>query len=131
MQDVEEGGDSIASRLANLRLLEQGVVEKRGGILLLLASIATCVFTLRLLLCCRHARDVETHLHELILACAGLLALAAGATKVSIGASIVGVLRQRHLHGNLVPSRQIGVANLRVWDLESRSVLHTEGDLGL
>lgn len=131
MQDIEEGGDGIASRLTNLRLLNQRLVEERSGILLLLlAGVAAGVFALRLLLCC-HAGDVESHLDELVLARAGFLALATRTAQLAIGAGVVGIDRQRQLHGDLVSTGQVCVSNLGIWHLKGRPVLHIEDELGL
>lgn len=91
MQNVEEGGDSITSSLANLCLLNKSLVEERSRILLLLlATVAAGVFALGLLLR-RYTGDIESHLDQLILARTGLLALASGTAQLAVGASIVGV----------------------------------------
>lgn len=78
MENVEEGGNGIASRLSNLRLLDEGVVEDGGSALLLLVGIAAGIFALGLF-SRRHTRHVEAHLDELVLASSCLLALAASA----------------------------------------------------
>jgi hypothetical protein len=49
VQDVEEGGNGIAGRLADLRLVNQSFVEECRGILLLLAGITGSVVALDLL----------------------------------------------------------------------------------
>lgn len=91
MQNVEEGGDGITSSLTNLCLLNESLVEERSSILLLLlAIVATGVFTLGLLLR-RYAGDVEPHLDQLILARTSFLALASSTAQLAVGASVIGV----------------------------------------
>lgn len=131
MQNLEEGGDSIASHLSNLGLLNEGLVEERRRILLLLASTTIAVAVFPAVLDGRHARDVEAHLHELIPSSTCLLALPPCAAQVAVGAGVAAVLRQRHLYSNLVPTRQVRVPNLRVRQLKGGLVLHAEGELVL
>lgn len=91
MQNVEEGGDSIASSLANLCLFDKSLVEECSSILfLLLTTVATGVLTLCLLLC-RYSRDIESHLDELIFARTSFLALASSTAQLTVGASVVGI----------------------------------------
>jgi hypothetical protein len=131
MENVEECCDGIASHLANLGLVHEGIVKQRSGVLLLLtARITTSIFTIGVLLR-RYARNVEAHLDQLISAGASLLSLAPGATKVAICAGIVGVDGQSHFDSNLIATSQVGVANLRIRDLESRAILDVECELGL
>jgi hypothetical protein len=130
MQNVEEGGDSITSSLANLCLFNQSLIKERGCILLLLlATIATGVFAFSLLLR-RYTGDIESHLNQLILARTSLLALASSTAQLAVGASVVGVEGQGELQGNLIPTRQVCVSNLRVGQLKGRAVLDVEGDFG-
>jgi hypothetical protein len=131
MQNVEEGGDGIASRLANLGLFDEGIVEEGRGVGLVLgAGVTPSVFTVSLLLG-RRAGNIEAHLDELVLAGAGLLAFAPRAAKVAIGAGVVVALRQGHFDSNLIAAGQVGVANLRVRYLEGWAVLNAEGELSL
>lgn len=109
MQNIEEGGNSIASHFANLSLLNECVVEEGGSILLFLLTSITSGVTISLFLCC-HSRDVESHLNELIAASASLLALATRAANV-VGAGVVGVLRKRHLDSDLIATRQVGISD--------------------
>jgi hypothetical protein len=111
MQDIHESGNRIASSLANFRLLDQGIVEYGCGVLLLLRHITTGILAF-CLFPCRDARDIESHLHQLILPSTGLLALSTSTAKVPICASVGTVDREGHFDGNLIPTRQIGVANL-------------------
>ena len=132
MEDVEECRNSIASHLANLGLVHEGIVKQRCGILLLFAAarVTASILSIGLLLG-RHAGDVEAHLDELIPPTASLLPLAPGTTEVAIRAGVLGVDRQRHLDSDLIAPSQVGVANLRVRDLECGSILDVEGELGL
>lgn len=130
MQNVEEGGDSITSSLANLCLLNESLVEERSRILLLLlTTIATRIFALGLLLR-RYTGDVESHLDQLILARSCFLALASGTAQLAVGASVVGVEGQGELQGNFIPTRQVCVSNLRVRQLKGWAILDVEGDFG-
>lgn len=131
MQNIEEGGDSITSRLTNLCLLNQRLVEERRGILLLLlAGVATGVLALGLLLG-RHTGNVKPHLDELILARTGLFALATRTAQLAIGAGVIGVEGQRQLYCDFISTSQVGISNLRVGHLESRTVLDVEDNFGL
>lgn len=74
MQDIQERSDSIASRLSDLRLLNQGVVEQRYRILLFFVRITASLAAFGFLPgCC--SGNVEPHLDELILPGGCLLAL--------------------------------------------------------
>ena len=113
MKDVEEGGDGVTGRLANLGLVDEGIIEQSGSILLLLAaSVAPGILPIGLLLRRRHTGDVEAHLDELVLTSTGLLPLAPRAAQMAVGACVLGVDRQRHLDGDLIATRQVGVPDL-------------------
>lgn len=130
MEHIQERRNGIAGCLSNLCLLNQSVVEDGGCALFLLSHVAASVLTLGLL-SRRHTRDVEAHLDELVLASTGLLALPTCAAQVTIRAGVVDVVWQRHLDGDLIPASQVGVANLRVGQLEGGPVLDAEGELRL
>lgn len=95
MQNIEKGGDSIASGFANFSLLDQRFIKEGSSILFLfLSSVAAGVLSISLLLgCC--PRDVKSHLHKLVLASAGLLATPAGTTQSAIVSRIARILGQR------------------------------------
>lgn len=129
MQDIEEGGDSIARHLADFRLLNEGLVEEGGGVLLL-AIVAGGVFTTLGLHLGGGAGNIEAHLDELVAAGAGLFALSAGAALAS-RARVVGVLRQRQFDGDLIAACEVRVGNLRIGNLKGGLVLDVEDELGL
>lgn len=77
VENVQEGGDSITSRLANLGLVNQGLIKESGSILFRLPVLAVGVLAFRLLTG-RGTGDVETHLDELVATGGGLGTLGAG-----------------------------------------------------
>jgi len=129
VKHVEKGGDGVTSHLANLRFFDEGIVEESGSVLLLSFVAASAVLALGLLLggC---AGDVEAHLNQLVPTSAGLLSLAASAA-LAVRAGVVGVLRQRHFDGDLIPAGEVCVSDLGVRQLEGRLVLDAERELGL
>lgn len=129
MQNIQEGGNGIASRLANLSLVDERLIEEGSRIFDLLAVLAACVLTLRLL-AGSGSGDVEAHLDELITASGGLGALCASATQLGVGTSVGGGGRgQGHLDSDLVSTGKVGVANVRVGQLKGRAVLDAKGEL--
>ena len=127
MQDVEEGGNCVACGLANIRLLDQSVVEQSDGILLFLVCVASGILAFGLL-AGGGAWDVKPHLHHLVLARSCLPALARGFSVLAVRFTIIA---HGELDGDLVPPRQVGVGNLRVRNLEGGPVLHIEGQFSL
>lgn len=127
MQDIQEGGDRIASRLTDLRLLNQSIVEERDGALLFLVhaapSIAAFGFFPR-----RCAGNVEPHLRELVSPGRGLPALPWCGTILAVGLARVS---DREFDSDFVATRKVGVGYLRVGDFERGTVLHVERDLSL
>ena len=79
MQDLQEGGNSITGSLTDLGFVDKGFIEQGSGILLLLLRVAAGFLSLSLL-ASGGARDVESHLAQLILSGARLLATASRAT---------------------------------------------------
>lgn len=127
MQNIQKGGNGITGHLANLRLLHQRLVEERCSIFLgrLLLLVAALTFlAVGLLLGCG-AWHIEAHLDKLVLTSSSLFALSV------CHRAVVAILRQRHLHGDFVAASQVGVANLRVGELERGAVLYVERDFGL
>ena len=127
MQDVEEGGNCVACGLANIRLLDQSVVEESNGILLFLVCVASGILALGLLAGGR-ARDVKPHLDHLVLTRGCLPTLARGFSVLAVRFAIIA---QVELDGDLVPPRKVGVGNLRVRNLEGRPILDIEGQFSL
>ncbi len=126
MEDIKEGSDGVARRLANLGLLNQRIVEERDGVLLLLVGAAPRVAALSFLPRCR-ARDVEPHLGHLIPPRRGLPAFSGRRAILAVGLDAVA---HGELDGNFVAAGEVRVGDLRVGDLEGRSVLYVEGELG-
>ncbi len=126
MEDIQKGGDGVASRLPNLGLLDKSVVEERDSVLLLLVA-APRLPPLGLLPRCG-ARNVEAHLGHLVPPGRGLPALA---WCRAILAVCLSALADRELDGDLVAARKVGVGDLRVGDLKGGPVLHVERELGL
>ena len=129
MQDLQEGGDSITGSFTDLGFVDEGLIEQGSGVLLLFLCIATGFLSLGLL-ASGSARDIESHLAQLILASARLLATAPRAAQMAIGAGVISVGSGK-LDGDLVPTGQVGVGNLGVGDLECGFVLDVENELGL
>jgi hypothetical protein len=71
MKHIQKGGDGVARRLPNIRLLHKCVVEERDGVLFLLIGVATSVTALGLL-SRRCPGNVEPHLHHLVFPSRGL-----------------------------------------------------------
>lgn len=76
MQNIQEGGDGVASSFTNLGLVDQSFVEEGSGVLLLLrvASVAASILAL-CLLTGGDTRDVKAHLDQLIATTSSLGAL--------------------------------------------------------
>jgi len=125
MEHIHEGGDGIASGLANLCLLDEGVVEKRDCILFLFVRVAACVFSLGLLPrgC---PGDVEPHLRQLILSCDGSPALGGAVCAVCRA-----ILVDGELDGDFVSAGKVGVGDLGIRNLEGRAILDVECELRL
>lgn len=123
MQDVQERRNGVASRLANLGLLDEGVVKERYGVLLLL-RVATSVVTLGFFPRCR-PWNVESHLDELILPGSRLLSLV-GCPVVTVGFATV---TNGKFDRDLVATSEVRVGNLRIRNLEGWPVLNVEGEL--
>lgn len=121
MKDIQECGNCVAGRLANVGLLHQSFVEDGDGCLLFIC-IAASLLTFNLL-----ARggtgNVEPHFNELIFSSIGLLALC-----LTVGFSIL-------IYGELdcyfVATGKVGVGDLRVRNFERWSILNVEGKFGL
>ena len=104
MEDIQEGGDSIASRLPNLGLLDKSVVEERDSVLLFLVA-ASCLAPLGLLPRCG-ARNVEPHLGHLVPPGRGLPALA---WCRAILAVCLSAIADGELDGDLVATGKVGI----------------------
>ena len=126
MEDVLKGRKGVPGHLSNLGLVHESVVEDRGGVLFLALVLAVArILSLRRLL--GRAGDIEAHLEQLISGGTGLLAGRAHVAGLSVGAGVLSVRRVGKLNGHFVLSRQVGVGDLRVRDLEGRAVLDVEG----
>lgn len=131
MQNIEKGGDGITSHFTDFGLFYQSLVELRRGILLLLFWLTTFgLFAVSLLLGGGNTWNVEAHLDELVFSSGRLLAFGVNAV-FGFRSSVVAILRQGHLDGDLVAASQVGVANLGVGQLKRRAVLHAECDFRL
>ena len=107
MQDIQERSNSIASRLSDLRLLNQGVVEQRYRILLFFVRIAASLAALGFLPgCC--PGNVEPHLDELVLPGRRLLALA---RRRAILAARLATVADRKLDRDFVSAREVRVGD--------------------
>lgn len=131
MQHVEEGGDSIASRLTDFSFLNKSLIEKHGGILLLLAVLIAAGFLSFGFLLGRHAWDIKSHFDKLVLSCTCLFTPATRTTELAVSTRVAGVKWKSHLDSNLIAASQVGVANLRVGQLKRWLVLNAKGDFGL
>lgn len=126
MEDIQEAGDGVASRLPNLGLLDKSVVEERDSVLLFLVT-APRLAPLGLLPRCG-ARNVEPHLGHLVPPGRSLPALAWCRAILAVCFSTIA---DGELDGDLVATSKVGVRDLRVGDLEGGPVLHVERELGL
>lgn len=126
MQNIKKGGDSITSSLANLSLVNEGLIKKSSGVLLPFTntSIAPSILALSLL-AGGNTRNVEAHLNKLVSTRSSLGTLCAGTAELSIG-SFFG---QSHLYSDLISTGQVSVADFRVGKFKRRSVLNAEGEL--
>ena len=127
MQDIQEGGDRIASRLPNLRLLNKSIVKERDGALLFLVHAAPSIAAFGFFPS-RCARDVEPHFRELVSPGRGLLALPRCGAILAVGLARVS---DRKFDRDFVATGKVGVGYLRVRDFERGTVLHIERDLSL
>ncbi|MDU6242515.1 MAG: PAS domain S-box protein, partial [Bradyrhizobium sp.] len=59
------------------------------------------------------------------------VAIPAASAALAVRAGVVGVLRQRHFDGDLIPAGEVCVSDLGVRQLEGRLVLDAERELGL
>lgn len=133
MQDVQEGGESVASNLANLGLVHERLVEQIRGILLLAVTILCSRHILAIflgLLLGGHAWNVEAHLDQLVSCACRLLASEFGSSQVPVCAGVA-ISGEREVYGDLVLSSQVGVRDLSVRHLEGWAVCDVEGELGL
>lgn len=120
MQDIQKGGDRVAGGFTNLGLLDKRVVKKCHSILLLI-RVTTGVATLCLFSCC-YSRNVESHLDQLVLASSRLLSLIRRAiVTISFPA-----IANSEFNGNFVTTRQVGVGDFGVRNLEGGAVLDIE-----
>jgi hypothetical protein len=127
MQDIQKSSDSVASCFSDLCFLNQGVVEDCHGILLFFVRIAPSIVTLGFLPGCR-ARDVESHLNQLIPPSRSLLALPRRRAILAVG---LAGLADSKLDGDFVSAGKVRVGDLRVGDFESGSVLYVERHFSL
>ena len=127
MQDIQEGGDRIASRLPDLRLLNKSIVEESDGALLFLVHAAPSIAAFGFLPS-RCAGDVEPHLRELVSPGRSLFALPWCSTILAVGLARVS---DGKFDRDLVAARKVGVGYLRVRDFERGTVLHIERNLSL
>lgn len=122
MQDLRECGDHVTSRLGDLGFFSQRIMEERHSIQLFFIRIAPHLSALSLLPGSR-ARDVESHLDELVPPGGSLLALPGDRTILAAGLATV---PEGKLNGDLVATGEVRVGDLRVGDFESGSVLDVE-----
>ena len=104
MEDVLKGRKGVSRHISNLGLVHEGVVEDRGGVLLLalVLAIASILAPRRLL---GGAGDIEAHLEQLISGGPGLLAGGAPVAGLSVGTGVLSVGRMGKLDGHFVLSR--------------------------
>lgn len=134
VKDIQKGSKGITRDISNLSLVHQSLVEEVCGVLLLNLFLTLFLVTLgafRLFFLHGQARDVETHLNQLIRTRRGLATPVLRASRrLPVGAVCLSC-GERKLHRHFVLSGQVGVGNFGVGDLEGGSVLHVERQFGL
>lgn len=123
MQHIQESGERIARNISNLRLLHQCLVEEVCSILLFPLFFFLVFFALFLF--DSSSRDIESHLDKLIWARTSLPATA-GACAVRLG-----ICGESKLDSDFILSGKVGVGDFGIWNLERRTVLNVERELGL
>ncbi len=131
MQHVLECGKGVSRDIPNLGLVHEHVVEHVGRILLFLIFPVHAAIGIIAHILLGGAGDVEAHLNELVHPTPSFLSLRSGSAEMLLDGRLLVFVRQRELDRHFILAGQVGVGDFRVWDLESGSVLHVEGQFML
>lgn len=92
MQDVLKSDECVAGNLSDFCLLNEGVVEQTGRVVLLLFVAFRDVLAIFFLFLLGHSSgDVEAHLHKLVSCTTSLLSACSSTTQVSVRTGVLAV----------------------------------------
>ena len=103
MQYIQERSKSITRNVSNLRLVYQCLIEQGRSILLLsIRRLTLLLRTLSLFLLRHHPRNVEPHLHQLILRSSRLAPSTSRTPKVPVRAGLCAASWQREFNRHFI-----------------------------